>query len=194
MTKDEFKTLEVMSDVIQLERIEDKKNTVGKIIIPDSHAANNRLGRGIIRGIGPNVEETDLKIGDTVLFDTLSVFGGKDYFGVNSKMSILRVENVVAFIDDDNVITPIGARVLCQEKENEELHKQGSLFIPVNLSDVDKFVKVIAVGSKVDKDFELKPGDEIIAITENDIFISIDTQKYVLIEDKNIIAKKTMGD
>jgi co-chaperonin GroES (HSP10) len=185
--------IEVVNDIVLIERLGEKQNQVGKIIVTDEHMSNSRARRAKILDMGEvALENTDgIKVGDTVLYDHLAVFGGDHYFGLNSPLSILRVDSIIAIINEDETpqISPIGDRLLCKEQFDEA--PVSGMVIPDNLKDSDRFIKVVKTGSTFNESYNIKEGDEVLSMCDGETKITAkDNEDYIIIEKENILAKK----
>lgn len=86
-------------------------------------------------------------------------------------------------------IQPLGERVLLKQTRKEEKTK-GGIYIPESAKEERKEGEVIAVGTfKEGKELPLKKGDRVLYGGYNNEEIEIDTQKYVFVEFKDILAK-----
>ena len=86
-------------------------------------------------------------------------------------------------------IQPLGERVLIKQTKKEEKTK-GGLYIPESAKEERKEGEVIAVGTfKEGKELPLKKGDKVLYGGYSTEEVEVDTQKYVFVEFKDILAK-----
>ncbi|RMF55831.1 co-chaperone GroES [Candidatus Woesearchaeota archaeon] len=86
-------------------------------------------------------------------------------------------------------IKPIGERVLIKPFKQEEKTK-GGIYIPDSAKEEKKEAEVIAVGSFKDgKELPLKKGDKIIYGGYSSDEITINDEKHLIIDFKDVLAK-----
>ncbi|HHI04030.1 MAG TPA: co-chaperone GroES [Candidatus Woesearchaeota archaeon] len=86
-------------------------------------------------------------------------------------------------------IKPIGERVLIKHAKQEEKTK-GGIYIPETAKEEKKEGEVIAVGQYKDgKELPLKKGDKVIYGGYSSDEITVDKEKYVFVDFKDILAK-----
>ena len=84
------------------------EHKIGDIIIPDSKKyANNKMGVGKILEIGNNAKkETNLKIGDYVLYDYYSAYDN------NGKNILTRFDNIIFQLTEDEAYQYLNSSLL----------------------------------------------------------------------------------
>jgi len=86
-------------------------------------------------------------------------------------------------------ITPIGEKVLLKPAKKEEKTK-GGIYIPDSAKDERKEGIVEAVGTLKDgKEIPLKKGDKVIYGGYSSDEFELDSEKYLMIDFKDILAK-----
>ncbi len=86
-------------------------------------------------------------------------------------------------------IKPIGERVLIKPKIEEEKTK-GGIYIPDTAKESKKEGIIVEVGTgKDDKPLPLKKGDKILYGGYSSDEFEIDSEKYVILEFKDVLAK-----
>ncbi len=86
-------------------------------------------------------------------------------------------------------ITVLGPRVLLKPVEKEQKTK-GGLYIPDSAKNENKEGEVVEVGSYESKDKEMpvKKGDKVIYSGFSDNEITIDGEKYIIVNIKDVLA------
>jgi co-chaperonin GroES (HSP10) len=72
----------------------DEERTFGNIIIPRKLDTNSKLTRGEILSVGSEAEIYNIKEGDVVLYDTMSVYDN------TKNIVITNVENIIVKIEE----------------------------------------------------------------------------------------------
>jgi hypothetical protein len=72
----------------------DEEQMLGNIIIPRKLDANSKLTKGEILSVGSEAEIYNIKKGDVVLYDTMSVYDNTDTIVVTD------VENIIVKIEE----------------------------------------------------------------------------------------------
>jgi chaperonin GroES len=86
-------------------------------------------------------------------------------------------------------IVPIGERVLIKPIKKEEVTKSG-IYIPESARETRKEGTVIAAGRRDDgSDLPLKPGDHVLYGGYSSDTFEIDSETYVFVPFKDILAK-----
>ena len=86
-------------------------------------------------------------------------------------------------------ITPIGERVLIKPAHAEEKTKSG-IYIPENAQEKKKEGTVISAGTYEDgKSLPLKAGDHVIYGGYSSDKITVDSEEYVVVPFKDVLAK-----
>jgi chaperonin GroES len=86
-------------------------------------------------------------------------------------------------------IIPIGERVLIRPREAEEKTKSG-IYIPETAQEKKKEGTVVSVGTRDDgTSLPLKPGDQVIYGGYSADKVEIDSENYVFVPFKDILAK-----
>lgn len=103
-----YDTLEVIGPYILIERFENEEHKIGDIIIPDSKEyANDKMGVGRIVEIGNKAKlESNLDVGDYVLFDYYSIFCE------NRKHVIINYENIFMQMNKEESIKFLNGSLL----------------------------------------------------------------------------------
>jgi co-chaperonin GroES (HSP10) len=118
------------------------------IIVPDTIEKNTRTDAATVVSKGEDVIWDDLKIGDRVMFDTHAVF--RPTFPI----CWLQFENIIAKLDKDDNMDPIGDFLLVEEIQNTVKNEyDGLLEVPDSVKDETPLYKVHKVGPLVTKAF-----------------------------------------
>ena len=84
-------------------------------------------------------------------------------------------------------IKPIGERILIKQIESEERTK-GGIYIPESAKENKKQGEIIETGKKAEE-FGLKKGDRIIYGGYSHEEIEINSNKFIILELKDVLAK-----
>ena len=148
----EFKALNNIV-VLRKEELHRVRESNG-IIVPDTVEKNCRTDAATVVSVGDTVTWKDLKVGDRVMFDTHSVFR------TTFPICWVQFENVIAKLDKDDNMDPIGDFLLVEEIQNTVKNQyEGLLEVPDSVKDETPFYKVLKTGPEVTK---AKIGDTIL--------------------------------
>ena len=84
-------------------------------------------------------------------------------------------------------LKPLGDRVVIKKLEKKDTTKSG-IVLPNSAKEEPKMAEVLAVGSEVEQEGELKVGDKVIFSKFSGDEVKVDDQEFIILKAEHILA------